>query len=232
MTSNGTRWNEGLLEQVIGAGISSVSISLDSTNPEVHDSLRGRHGVHARAVAAARMIAPRLPLGISAVLSRANALELEALAHLALEELGAAAFVVQPLQPAFARPAGSEVLLENLWPSSGDLGALAQALGTLRDMYGHRLLSPSTLSVIEYFRSRHGSSNRRCVAPDRNLVIEAGGALGLCFGQAQHLPGLPTIGYFPRHRLLEAWNSSLAGEARQLLRSCHEACQLMVCHID
>jgi radical SAM protein with 4Fe4S-binding SPASM domain len=78
MTSNGTLWTEAKAEALIAAGLSTVTFSIDSHLPAVHNRMRGQELWHEtvagvrRARKAAKRLGTRLKIRTNTVVSRLN----------------------------------------------------------------------------------------------------------------------------------------------------------------
>lgn len=83
LATNGIALDEARADELLGLGVSGLSISLDAASPEVHDALRGRRGAWERAERAIRLSAERaFELTVITSVSRRNLGELDALAEL------------------------------------------------------------------------------------------------------------------------------------------------------
>lgn len=96
ISSNGFLLNDKKVEQLIDAGLGSIAISIDSTNPETNDMLRGNKGGFEKAVTGIRTIANvrsrikncDLRLTVASAVSRQNIHNILGIVDLA-EDLGA-----------------------------------------------------------------------------------------------------------------------------------------------
>jgi MoaA/NifB/PqqE/SkfB family radical SAM enzyme len=115
LTTNGWLATPELARALFEAGLWGVSVSLDYTDPDLHDRQRGRIGAFDRAVAAVGMFTdartrPHQRVNVMGVLTSDNVDHMEGLAALALD-LGAT-FMVQPYcllktgDPQFVPPEG------------------------------------------------------------------------------------------------------------------------------
>jgi len=57
INSNGSMFNEEMVHELLEAGLNRVHISIYSSKPEIHDTLRRREGLHARASESVRIFA-------------------------------------------------------------------------------------------------------------------------------------------------------------------------------
>jgi len=109
MVSNGLELNQATAIEIVAAGVHSVSVSIDGTEP-THDKLRNSAGAFRRAMAAVRAArAVGLPVGVVTQVNRANLGELDAL-YRALLDAGALGWQLQ-LSEAMGRCTDRELLL-------------------------------------------------------------------------------------------------------------------------
>jgi GeoRSP system radical SAM/SPASM protein len=89
MNTNGSLIDGKAVEKIVDAGFTSVGISIDSANGEVHDRFRNHPGSFEKAVGAARLLRQAgVPLTISSVICKINHLDYPRLLDLAIQ-LGA-----------------------------------------------------------------------------------------------------------------------------------------------
>lgn len=102
--SNGATVSESNADDIVRLGVHSVTVSIDSHRPEVHDRFRGTPGLHPRAVEAVRRLVRRgvrVVVGFTPTrLNRADARGVVDLAH----RLGAAAVNLSEYVPAGRGP--------------------------------------------------------------------------------------------------------------------------------
>ncbi|MDD4941269.1 MAG: radical SAM protein, partial [Candidatus Omnitrophica bacterium] len=90
LCTNGTLIDDRRAGLLAASGLDSVSISIDSSDPRVHNAIRGAD-CHSRAVDAVRSLraaGPRIRIGINCVISSRNVSGIECMVAFA-EELGA-----------------------------------------------------------------------------------------------------------------------------------------------
>lgn len=100
VVTNGSQVDDETADELAALGLQSVTVSLDSHRPEVHDRIRRLEGLHSRALGAIRRLAAR---GVRVVVNftpiRDNRGDARAVVELA-HQLGAAAVSVSEYAPA------------------------------------------------------------------------------------------------------------------------------------
>ena len=94
IATNGTAITPKLAGELRQAGARYIEISLDSIDPDRHDSFRGVKGMWAKAIAGARNVVATegLRLGVAMCVHQGNVDELEAMMNFAENDLGASCF--------------------------------------------------------------------------------------------------------------------------------------------
>lgn len=99
LTTNGFFFDKSIAKLAISSGVSSVIVSLDSTDAQRHDSIRGKKGSYDRALEAViNCMSAGLPCCISATLMKCNTSDIAALAKLS-KSLGLSTFQVNRFVP-------------------------------------------------------------------------------------------------------------------------------------
>jgi len=102
LTTNGTLIDAATARRLCEAGLSNISVSLDSFAPPVHDETRGVPGTHARALAGIAHLtacgANRPVVYVNTLIMRQNLAELPQLVSL-VEERGLDGITFQPIAP-------------------------------------------------------------------------------------------------------------------------------------
>jgi SynChlorMet cassette radical SAM/SPASM protein ScmF len=98
--TNGVLCTAAIANRIAELDNPSVSVSLDSPDPAVHDSFRGVAGSHAAAVAALRLLVERsVSLQVVMSLTKANAHQVDAMVEF-VEHIGATSLKFNIVQPA------------------------------------------------------------------------------------------------------------------------------------
>ncbi len=136
LATNGYLLDEKRTEALVTAGLGHVDVALDSLNPVVHDTFRGRKGAQERAVRAIeffdyyrRKHDRALFINAAAVVSSFNYAELCAMAHWA-DARGFGNLLLQPIVPPFWSTHDRGWLMRSeLWPR--DIEAVHRAIDGL-----------------------------------------------------------------------------------------------------
>jgi len=137
LATNGTTLTPRLTAELAGAGVKYVEVSLDSVDPDRHDTFRGQPGMWKRAVEGMRRVVEQegMRLGVAMCVHRANVEEVEHMLQFAVD-IGASCFahfnfipVGRGLEMAAEdlTPQQREGLLRTLnrWMQSGRIGILS-----------------------------------------------------------------------------------------------------------
>jgi radical SAM protein with 4Fe4S-binding SPASM domain len=191
------------------AGVQSLSISLDG-EAATHDRLRGKHGAHARALAALEAArALGLPVAVNTQINRLNLAELPQIAERVLV-LGCHGWQMQLTVPAGRAADEPEILLQpydllELFPLLAQLESRLSAAGV-------KFLPGNNIGYFgpyeRRFRGRlRCASDASCSAGRSVIGIEANGDIKGC-------PSLPTRGWVGGnvrdHRLRDIWQRAEA----------------------
>ncbi|HOS94775.1 MAG TPA: radical SAM protein [Armatimonadota bacterium] len=192
LTTNGTLINQrDVAERLLATGVRSVSISVDSPEPRLHDRIRGRRGALKATLRGIELLADvrarqrhRVSLRINTVLTRRNYTRLPEILRLA-GELGCQDVHPMPVDergPRRVRLSAGEIEEYNTY--------IAPQVQDLRTRYGfpeaQLLVWPFGTTEADRKLSKHGCYARRyykrhlCYAPWLHTFIAWDGAVYLC----------------------------------------------------
>lgn len=180
----------------------SIITSLDSIEPDKHDSFRGVAGAWDDTINAIKMLrAAGVVVRINAMVGRWNIKEMPALARMVTKELGATLRVdtILPVGHGLASSAENVSLEEfaeiaaAIWPRNTEQHGMTADYST--DAY-----------VIEGV-----SQNTVCGVGSTMLFVESGGTVSLCPTLSSRECDSFVLGHFPQQRGTDIWN----GERRQ-----------------
>jgi len=169
--TNGYAVDSAIAERLIRSGVKRVTISMDSTSPDVHDKIRGRTGFHEKARNAIRMLVEqnRIQGGDTAVrlktaIMSLNLHDIVNIPPLA-KELGAEGVLYQALEPVYY---SGQFQDENWFESNDlwikDLAALDVSVGKIKSLKadGYPVLNTAeNIDMIRhYFADPKGLSRK------------------------------------------------------------------------
>ncbi|MFO0549625.1 MAG: radical SAM protein [Polyangiaceae bacterium] len=189
------------------AGVSSVSVSLDGTQP-THDHLRGLQGSHAAALAALRNLrASSVPITVNTQINRLSMNELHRVLDTVLEE-GAESWQIQLTVPMGRAADEPEIILQPydllaLFPIVNELAERCRANGILLWPANNVGYFGPYESILRSFmpRAHHGG----CGMGRSGLGIESDGTVKGCPSLATSVWAAGTV---REHRLKDLWERS------------------------
>lgn len=220
LNTNGLLLTDKHIDLLRGAGVDTVSISLESADEAVHDAIRGR-GTFARTVKNLRRLRARAPgirVGINCVVNRGNVAGLLDMLRLA-EEHAVQQVKFAPIHTNLQHKDKPVSDYEDMIFRETDLDELEAAVARLR---GALARSPVQSTSNQFFDGmanlyRPPASNFYCYAGWAIAVVDAQGNVAACFDK----PGARNV----RDASLDAiWRSQAFQEHRQLVRHCDRAC--------
>jgi radical SAM protein with 4Fe4S-binding SPASM domain len=204
LLTNGIALAEGpLLGELVGAGLDYVQVTLESSDPAVHDAMTRREGSHAATVQAIRnCVGAGLCTITNTTLTRANA-------HTAVDTLRLAAGL------GLGAVAMNGMIHSGRGPSSNaalEMDELKDLLSTVSDAaseFGVRLIWYSPTRYCELDPVSAGLGPKRCTAGHYNICIEPDGSV------------LPCQSYYKSagNILTDSWDTIYKGELLDWIRS-------------
>ena len=223
VTTNGSMFSERMAEQVIAARPLNINISLDSHIAEIHDTVRGVPGSHARVTQGIRRLlteCEKQRADVSIVLKpTVHALNFDTLPEMVqwVQDMGAGGSV--NLQPVGRWTPETD---RELWIGGKDLDKLedlVQRLVELRRNGAPILNSEASLRLLpRHFREEKAPPEALpCRVGMRNFFIRPDGDVTVCWF-------FPPIGNLKRNSAREVWRSAEARERRRQTTKCTRLC--------
>lgn len=223
-----------MAKKIVESGLGHLSISLDSSRPEVHDSFRGVKGVTQRAVRAVELVKEyrghkKLPLlSLTSIIMKDNLDDLNDLVSLVKElSLDGNNFQVLMSKYSFgSRPYDSLWHKKNpLWPNNTQkTSRIIKQLISLKKS-GFSINNP--VSELERFRLYFADpdcfNHEACLVGLSNFAIDIKGDVRLCFT-------MPPIGNIKNHSPEEIWKGKEAEKRRIEIKNCKKNCRLLLCN--
>lgn len=233
MTTNGQLLNRQRAEELADSGLKSLTLSIDSIEPSVHDFLRGRTGAFRRVKRALKYFAAvrRKTQSISVVctINRLNLDDIISLSDWARQREDVDAISFQAIdQPFFTDPDPEwfrSPAFSYLWPQDVlKVQSVLTELALRKEKGGYKIAnSVSQLKGFEKYFSdplrqiRHNG----CHLGYESLSVNSLGDVYLCF---DHEP----IGNIIRDPLSRMWSSEKAEKVRAGIRQCRRNCKSMM----
>lgn len=208
LTTNGTLLNRDKIKSLSHAGVHSVSVSLDSANPSVHDKLRGKKGAFKATVKTIRTIAEnrKLKLRINTVVTSKNATELDEL-HRLVSSLGNhARWKIIPVDTA-SKP---------LLLSSGLAAELAAKIADWSNLDDRHAFGRDEADFAAFSKGRYGVRRSKCYVPWVHLFVDP---LGFCYPCCMSRGKLRSFGKYPESSLEQILHGDAAGELKMAVAS-------------
>ncbi len=237
MNTNGTLIKESDINRLPTSGIQTIVVSIDSDLESVHDELRGVKGTFRRASKTVRELSKArdiyeadFSILTSTILGSHNIERINEMVDY-FQGIGADSMLFQAIQPTF----GDEYRAD-WWKTSSlfpkDQNQIDRAIDLLEHLKRDGRPLFQTIEQLEdmrdYFHNPDFLFPSRCGSADRNLMIESDGNVSLCFHMDRI--GLRPIGNVRVSSLIDIYNSSNAGLAREKMHKCLLGCGTMICH--
>jgi pyrroloquinoline quinone biosynthesis protein E len=190
--------SKGFARDLAGAGIASITVSIDDSREKIADALAGAPGYLKEAIATVEaLLDAGVDVDVNSVVTKINSDRLSDLAAL-VKQLGVPRLKLSPFHSPYPRRAPAENLLTGF------------------DLHGElqRLQASASLDGLEIVlgegadggAQRDCSSSFVCEIGTKALDVLPDGSVSRC----HYLPGLPTmvVGNLQSHTLMEVWTGS------------------------
>lgn len=207
ITSNGTLINNSVKQSLVDSRLYSLNISLDSLNPDVHDSIRGKKGTYKKVMKGVSLMkSSNVKLNISTTIMEENYKDLlELVKWVGQNKLNSITF--QPLQPPSWRTAHvgrTWFKKADSWPKTEGVAEVINSLIKMKkENYPIANSLKHLLTMKDYFRNPlTGFNNISCMAGKNYLCIDFKGNLFFCmkYGSVGNLRASTPKGIFKSNR--------------------------------
>jgi MoaA/NifB/PqqE/SkfB family radical SAM enzyme len=220
LCTNGTVLNHGNVDRLRQSGINTVSVSIESPTPEIHESFRGE-GTFEKAVQGIRLLrqrAPEIKVGINYTITPQNFRHMAEMIPFA-ESLGVHQIKFAPIHTNLQHKDKRLEEFEEIMFKESDLeGLQAEVERLMRALRTTRLNTTSKLflsGITNMYRRPH--MRHHCYAGYAVCAINPRGMVTPCCDMVSSL--------FVRQKPLEQiWTSPQFHELRKSVRHCDEAC--------
>jgi len=228
--TNATLFNHKKVEQLAGAGLDILYVSLDGATAATHDYMRGEVGTFEKAMRTLDLVdkvdKPRVVVAM--IISRKSIPEIKQMADWTLER--GYQVVYQPLFNNFGRTYDPQWFVKSPhFPREEDLAELDDALDhliSIKEGDGHVCNSVGQLKEMKrYFRSPSVSNGLPCNAGHSDISLDPYGNLLLCFW-------LPPVGHVLKTPIPWMWNSIKSKRRRWEAHNCPRTCNMLNCNFE
>ncbi|HET7088030.1 MAG TPA: radical SAM protein [Anaerolineae bacterium] len=243
LMTNGWLVDAQTAQELVEAGLTNLTFSLNSFNPATHDRTRGMPGSHARIVAGighmqraraeGRGRGTHTTISLNTIVCGAMAAELPELVRWA-REVGLDAVGLQPLvdvssyQPYHA----PQVTYRPDWTANNDLwnGDRQQIDAAIEQLIALKQQGYPILGTVRqlhlmgaYLHDPTKVPPTRCYVGINNFLIDPYGGVRLCYT-------MDPIGNIRTERPEVIWSSTMAARVRGDIRACQLGCRLLNCN--
>lgn len=229
MTTNGWLIDDAMAGNLVAAGLRSINVSIESTNPAIHDFIRNKEGSHQRATEAIGHLRNHrntkgFNITVATVIMDANLETITDLVEYARTVNALINFqcIYQNFGAAYD-PKWYET--SNLWPH--DPERVVEVLSELIELKKQGAPINNTeqhLNLMkQYFKNPERKAIFECLVGERMMAINALGDVSLCFFT-------DPVGNIIHQDPKEIWHSAEAKQMRKLMKCCPRNCDLLNCN--
>lgn len=232
ITTNGILIDKRMARNILNSGLKTINISLDSMNPELHNSLRNNKHTFKKAMNAIKYLNTddrKLCIVIATVLMKQNYQEIENLISF-VKQNKLNGLILQPIFQNFGTSYNPYWYKNNGFWSHDPLIMNKVIDGLIKQKNkseGSPLInSTKQLRLLKlYFKNPNQKTALKCAVGLKNFCINEYGDASLCFW-------LPHIGNLLKEKPSTLWRSTGAKKRRVQIEKCDRNCKLLNCHFD
>ncbi len=231
MTTNGSLLNRAACDKLLASGLSCLSVSIDSLNPAIHDSLRGFPGILEKALAGIDyLVEHKVKVGVQTVISNKNRNELCSLSKTLFEKYNISNILFQPVETIVCGDVAIEDFVKHeLWIK--DLDELKHSIESLVDLKKKNYNILNTIKELygfcDFFKNsfeKKFTKRNKCSVGKSNFFIGPRGDVRFCW-PLEPFGNIISDGLSPS----ELWNAKQTRELRLKTLHCQRACP-SACH--
>ena len=225
--TNGYLIDNDLAKKIVNSGLKSILLSLDSSNPKIHDKTRGRKNTFKKLINAIsflkkhrkNQIYPKIY--INSVIMKSNSNDLVKILNLAKKlKIDGIGFQPVILDSFFLKKHKSQ---EDLWPDN--INSLLEQIDFLvtDKIKNNFIFTPLKLlkEYKNYFQNK--KTNVICKTSENNFVINEKGWVKLCHKKF-------IVGNIKNESPEKIWNKRFTNCAKHLTLKCCDSCKLISCN--
>lgn len=234
LSSNAYLIDEDMSKNIASSGLNEIILSLDSIDQETHDSLRGVKGSFQRIIRAIDYLAKNaenVRININTVITQMNLEGIVDLAHWCIRDSRIESVNFLAVTQPFDTKQDDNWYRNNkfnfLWPKESEkLDSIIDVLIKLKEENMRKVVNlVSQFRVYKsYYRNPHDYFKQTgCDIYKRVLNVSSNGQISMCLD-------MEAIGNIKQDDfdIRKLWNSSLAAEVRNKIKSCGKNCHFRV----
>ncbi len=233
LNTNAYLIDKSMAEAISDSGLNGITISLESINEDIHDSMRGTPGSCRKVMDAIKYLSefcPELNIGIATVITDSNLEGIIDLVHWVEKNQKLKAIrlqaMMQPLNTREDKNWYKNSKSNTLWPKNINkaTSVLSKLISLKEQKVFYKLNNPvAQLNVFQdYFRNPSELPKiKNCIFFEQAVNISHLGDIYLC-------PELEPIGNVKNADMDGIWFSDQTNRVRQQMRQCQKSCKLLV----
>ncbi len=222
VVTNGTLITRELAREIVDSGLGYIHVSIDGSNADTHDYIRGIPGIYAKASAGVDYLLEAskgsgMSICIATVIMKKNMHELVDLVKW-VEKKGIDGIIFNPLGPTVDSDPDWYKKSDLWFDNMNEINKILDELIELKRK-GAKILNPPEQfeEMRNYFEKPDNIMKGRCMVGITNLSITCDGYIHTCFK-------MPSLGNVREITPGEAWDSKKAREVRKMIKNCDIHC--------
>lgn len=228
LTTNGTLLSEGMVKNLIDAGLKHIAISLDSSFAEIHDKMRGVSGTFEKviqSIANIKRISDKMKITIHALITKNNFKYLLDMVKLSIE-LKSDAIKFIPVQKTYPQNLYLSQDENIFFNTSDEINSLENELNRTIDFLSRTRMDTFAYEFLrktpDFYRNK--KTDFRCLAGYILCELDSAGNVYPCASLAE------AAGNIREGKFSEIWNSEKFNLQRKEIINCHNC--WMSCYIE
>lgn len=220
LCSNGSLLNPSVVRALGQSGLNSISISLDSSDPDIHNRMRGAECFSKviKGIGLLIKITPGIKVGINCVITRLNFQGLHRLVPF-VEGLGVSQIKFDPIHTNLMHRNKPLTSFEGLLFEAGDIPELESEVRKLKHVLRCSRLLTNSGMFLDGIAGAVSADHRRlpCYAGYVSCAVDAHGEVSVC-------DNFDGIGNLKEKTFEQIWRSEVFQEARKKVQCCAARC--------
>ncbi|MBI5614095.1 radical SAM protein [Candidatus Gottesmanbacteria bacterium] len=228
LNSNGSLFKDKITNDLASAGLDYVKISLYSSNPNIHNKLRGFPMAYEKAIQAIQLIRnTTIHLQIGILITSENINYIPKLINHIRKTWPGSNIYLQALDESIHSPESknlnTNILIDSLWPSANNsshfFDYILQNPTFVNNSFKH------LAAMKTYYLQPQSILKHRCLVGQTNIVLDPHGNVSFCFKRR-------FIGNVLKNNILDILNGKTAIQERKDIRTCPKYCRILGCNFN